>query len=737
MCGAEGHGAFQLYSGGRMKGELRCPKHRQFMSELNEIRDTYGLDEDQLRALFISDSEGEDSDDASSTVSDSPSSTPAQTPSSTPSSTPRVASLVSFSNIASSVSTDPVSNSSKSSGWASTVSSSNVSNLENNASGSNNGILSSTATTSMSASSTGSPSIAPLPSNFSDLNASDVSQVSGLSYTTNSIGLNSSGSKLPSSSESQVSFTSLLRRLSFQDFSSLFMASCPSQSFEFPESLDFLPPPLLKLVLEDDRFLLRTLGKGLNCVRGQISSPRVTEDVAVMTWPRNESSYQVNVLHRELLKWNRLTQHYPSHFVRLFHRVPWEISWMSKQSPKKEENYAVVVSEFSSYGTLDQYFSSMNHSSSASIPDYMFNHHQNCNNLSSKDTPRFSLLDLQSLAKQLVDGLLAAYEMKVPNLDIRPSNLLVTEGVLSSSGLTSSGLAIKYGLCRFNALKGLYRLSQSGYGGGNESVTFDKWQDPFFQQNKSQQQQQQHSSNEKEGDELLWTSHLWSLGQVLYSLGTDGQSIFLTADEVVAAQMDKLVYLRYLNRHGLQNKSPMLFDLVERMTRSSLEKRISIGSVKFHPFLWNFATRKRLIMHFAQCCSTLNSNLSSPTGNKLTEFVKKLENLAVTVVYNELWTNQMSPALVNLVQPANLATDFGYSAVALLQAIHNHLALPEALHNSVYRHLTRQQMLMAYLSQILDTDFPKLLIMIFELGSNLGEWYLDEYDEICHRFHSN
>lgn len=52
MCGLEGHGAFQSFPGGKMKGELKCTKHRNFLSQLGMIRLQHGIDEEGLRALF-------------------------------------------------------------------------------------------------------------------------------------------------------------------------------------------------------------------------------------------------------------------------------------------------------------------------------------------------------------------------------------------------------------------------------------------------------------------------------------------------------------------------------------------------------------------------------------------------------------------------------------------------------------------------------------------------------------
>jgi hypothetical protein len=52
MCGLEGHGAFQSFPGGKLKGDLKCTKHRNFLAQLAMIRLQHGIDEDGLRALF-------------------------------------------------------------------------------------------------------------------------------------------------------------------------------------------------------------------------------------------------------------------------------------------------------------------------------------------------------------------------------------------------------------------------------------------------------------------------------------------------------------------------------------------------------------------------------------------------------------------------------------------------------------------------------------------------------------
>jgi hypothetical protein len=67
----------------------------------------------------------------------------------------------------------------------------------------------------------------------------------------------------------------------------------------------------------------------------------------------------------------------------------------------------------------------------------------------------------------------------------------------------------------------------------------------------------------------------------------------------------------------------------------------------------------------------------------------------------------------------------------LLQAIKSQLSYPELLTQSVYPRMTAHQASHAYLRQITDIDFPRLLILLYELGGIHGKWLWDG-DEISH-----
>jgi hypothetical protein len=80
--------------------------------------------------------------------------------------------------------------------------------------------------------------------------------------------------------------------------------------------------------------------------------------------------------------------------------------------------------------------------------------------------------------------------------------------------------------------------------------------------------------------------------------------------------------------------------------------------------------------------------------------------------------------------------DFWWSGWYLLIAIRNQLLYPEAMYTGLYRpqagqsNITQNQMIVQYLRQIVDVDFPKLLILLFELIGRHGKWKFDG-DEVA------
>jgi predicted esterase YcpF (UPF0227 family) len=85
------------------------------------------------------------------------------------------------------------------------------------------------------------------------------------------------------------------------------------------------------------------------------------------------------------------------------------------------------------------------------------------------------------------------------------------------------------------------------------------------------------------------------------------------------------------------------------------------------------------------------------------------------------------------VQPQSLALEFWWSGKALLQAARNALVYPEPLQRaaaalSPHQPLSPQQAVARYLHQLLEKDFPRLLLLVFELGGLYGSWVWDGDD---------
>jgi|LauGreSBDMM110SN_4_FD.fasta_scaffold297085_1 hypothetical protein len=107
------------------------------------------------------------------------------------------------------------------------------------------------------------------------------------------------------------------------------------------------------------------------------------------------------------------------------------------------------------------------------------------------------------------------------------------------------------------------------------------------------------------------------------------------------------------------------------------------------------------------------------------QFMTRLDSYGIYVFDKSGWAIKMSPELLDFIQPSSLKDDNWWSARALLQAIRNQLLFPTAMHKSLYSNLTHLEMISMYLRTIFDKDFPKLLILIYELGRHFGKWTWD------------
>lgn len=78
---------------------------------------------------------------------------------------------------------------------------------------------------------------------------------------------------------------------------------------------------------------------------------------------------------------------------------------------------------------------------------------------------------------------------------------------------------------------------------------------------------------------------IWSLGCVLYFLEVN-YAPFKTKEEVRASR-DNTARLSFLQRDNIHLSHPLLFDLIERMTKYYPEQRISLKSAICHPVTWS------------------------------------------------------------------------------------------------------------------------------------------------------
>jgi hypothetical protein len=116
-----------------------------------------------------------------------------------------------------------------------------------------------------------------------------------------------------------------------------------------------------------------------------------------------------------------------------------------------------------------------------------------------------------------------------------------------------------------------------------------------------------------------------------------------------------------LEKHGLHERLPMLYDLVERLVRPAY-MRTDLQIIRCHPFLWTMEARRSLLIQFAN--STMLRN--SETINALVTGIDKISPLYVFGA--EGWVPAMAPFLAGLI-PAKIKQDLGWSGTYLLQVV--------------------------------------------------------------------
>jgi serine/threonine protein kinase len=317
-----------------------------------------------------------------------------------------------------------------------------------------------------------------------------------------------------------------------------------------------------------------------------------------------------------------------------------------------------------------------------------------------------SSLDMQIMCSHLFDAVICCHQHRICHRDIKPSNIVVSRGSHYQTRQFGAGFVLKLTDFRLNSLA-------SGYA-DPKGIELDKFNAPEID-----------AAMKNTGVGYQPHSDLWSLGLVVYFISTGGycpvESHQQAVESVKAGDQE---VRKLLERHFLHERFPMIHDLVERLVRSA-EKRVNMPLLRCHPFMWSTYCKKKLLIEFANASTVL-------VMESVEHFMAEMDRYCPLYVYGkDGWVVQMNPSLVAFVQPPSLKAEFWLSGRHFLQAIKNQLLFPEAMHASLFSRLSVGQAVGAYIKQITEHDFPRLLILIYELGGAHGRWEWDG-DDVQH-----
>ena len=752
MCGQEGHGAFQSFSSGKMRGEMKCSKHRTFLSQMAAIREQYGLNEEDVMEIFqpklpaavpsATSITSSATASATSTSSSNPSSpiVTSPTPSATTSATTQVAppslaqpnsnfqimnpsaSPLSNSNPTSTITTPTtydangnaatkasgslfgygIENEGNSGNWNQTLSVSSILNgsMISNAVPSNPstnsvanslspGVSQFSAWGNSSNSNSNPSSSNPNPNIFNIggiLSASPPSKSPGLGLGLSELGLGLGNLNIAGGLNSTPATNS--------------NSNSNIPTYEIVDNEDYNNSNT-NLKISMSSALKDSTGTGGLWYKGLIStvnSRGATEEtpVAIFAWRKAPSVDERNL--KQELKTLRILANSSNNLVaKMLYRKAIDLP---PSAATGKVDLSVVVSEYSEYGYLDRYMSQINDG--------------------------FNVSDLQAFTCQLLDSLLLLAEKKVSHRNLSPSSILVCAGSRDREKYnTSNNISLKLCDFKFTSLASLSR-----------EANLDKWSAPEVEAN--------YKILGGPGYQLI--SDSWSLGLVLYYIATNGQCPFDSHRQAQQAVMDVSSGLvrQCLEKHGLQTRLPMLYDLIERLIRP-VQTRVPLSLIRCHPFLWSIGYRKNLIIDLANV-SNLTARQKPPVpgtnqrSQSMENFISEMDRYSQTFIFgSEGWVVKMYRDFVPYVQPVSIKVDFWWSGWYLLIAIRNQLLYPEAMYTGLYRqqasqsNITQNQMITQYLKQIIDVDFPRLLILLFELGGRHGKWEWDG-DEVTFKW---
>lgn len=174
------------------------------------------------------------------------------------------------------------------------------------------------------------------------------------------------------------------------------------------------------------------------------------------------------------------------------------------------------------------------------------------------------------LVLQLIVAYNSCHRVGVGHKDVKPENILIARELASNGGPLLK-------LCDF-ALSRFFNNPNS-----TKTYTVQRSADPT---NQRVWYAPETSPLPGAGEPVQrLASDVWSLGCVLVFIAT-GDAPFKT-DEEVRACRDEQQRIKFLSRNNLRASMPLLFDLVERMTRFEPDDRIKMDRALHHPAVWS------------------------------------------------------------------------------------------------------------------------------------------------------
>jgi serine/threonine protein kinase len=395
-------------------------------------------------------------------------------------------------------------------------------------------------------------------------------------------------------------------------------------TFELAEADDYCSAPLLRFstsfVLKESAKLVTYKG-ALSYSSSGVNLPQPPAmDVACLVWSKHAGTVDAKALAAEMKALRALSRR--SNLVTaLVSSGSLDITLPSPQGSAAE--FQCIPSEHSDIGYLDR---------------YLFNYLQ-----AHPEGP--PVHDMQAMCHQLVSAVQHCHAHQISHRDIRPSNILVAKASSLHDRLFGPGLVLKLSDFRLQSLTPVYQenaLLDSMQSNPRVSADMDRFTPPEVNA---------HMRNT--GQNYAAGSDLWSLGMVMYLIGTGGHTPFDSYSQACEISGEDELR-RQLEKHGLHERLPQLHDLVERVVRP-FAKRVPLGLLRAHPFLWTTSCRKRMLVEFANA-TTIGGK------DSIDNFMAGLERFSPHYVFtSEGWAKQMSPALSALVQPAALKTQYWWS----------------------------------------------------------------------------